>query len=267
MLRKKLLKVLGVLLLFIFFQYIAKFGIMESLALSVIYFLLIEFLRDSEVLMERRVEKYKPSFTETRKYVVSEMVVLIVSLAITSFFLGGGILNGLAFGLFFLVYLQWFYNEAEMERVFNNFQTFPKIFLIYRYIITLLGSTICFYWFVFGDALKSIILGILVFALFKTHRVLNLEYVTSGKFIRTVSKPQWYFRRVKHFILSAPAMGVGATAGYIATRSAEIESIVESINLTFRAFLLLTTIVVGILTLGSWLGLKIHKNSTGKKHD
>ncbi len=266
MLRKKLLKILSVPILFIFFQYVAKFGIVESLALSIIYVLLMEVLRDLEILVEKRETKYKPSFTEVRKYVVSEVIVFVVSLSVTSF-LGGGILDGLAFGFFFLLYLQWFYNETEMERVFNNFPTFPKIFLIYRYAITLLGSTICFYRFVFDDVLKSIVAGILVFALFKTHRVLNLEYVTSGKFIRSVSNPQWYFRRVKHFILSAPTMGVGATAGYIAARSEEIESIVETVNWTFRAFLLLTMVVVGILTLGSWLGLKIHKISTEKKHD
>ncbi|AAB89673.1 conserved hypothetical protein [Archaeoglobus fulgidus DSM 4304] len=259
MLRKKLLKILSVLTLFIFFQYVAKFGILESLALSIVYVLLMEILRDLEILAEKRVT-YKLSSTEVTKYVVSEASIFVTSLAIT-FLLGGEILDGLAFGFFFLVYLQWFYNEAEMERVFNDFPTFPKIFLIYRFAITLFGSTICFYRFVFGDVLKSIVAGILTFALFLSQRALNLEYVTSGKFVRSVSNPQWYFRRVKHFILSAPAMGVGATAGYIAARSAEIESIIETVCWTFRAFLLLTIVVVCILTLGSWLGLKVHKKA------
>lgn len=110
------------------------------------------------------------------------------------------------------------------------------------------------------------IAGILIFALFVSQRVLNLEYVTSGKFVRSVSNPQRYFRRVKHFILSAPAMGVGATAGYIAVRSAEIESIIEAVNWTFRAFLLVTMIFVSISTIGSLLGLKIRRIRQ-KKHD
>lgn len=127
---RKLLRILSVLALFIFSHYVAKFGIVESLALSIVYVLVMEVLRDFEIRVEKRGD-YTPSSAGVGKYIILEVIVLIVSLAVTSL-LGGRILDGLAFGFFFLVYLQWFYNEAEMERAFNDFSTFPKVFLIYH---------------------------------------------------------------------------------------------------------------------------------------